>query len=550
MRRTSVCLLVVILVMGCAPASPTPYPTYTLYPTPTRVPSATPQALMPTTAATTTAQAVPTKTADLTPSPTATLPPVVGPDPSYRAAVFYYPWYRTPDVDLYWDHWGETNFHPPLDIPSDFYPALGVYSVADPAVVAQHFAWLREAGVGVIISSWWGQRSREDQAVPLLLDVAERYGIKVAFHIEPYGGRTADRLVDDIEYIYARYGDHPAFYRTTASSRWSPDDRPKGLFYLWSARFPDPDADAVEASYWRDAIDAIHTLPDGGLVLADETVTGWVDGGHFDGLYSYAVPDLDECDGYSWARGLPPDAWYVPGVNPGFSARRIGYPADLYAPRRDGATYEEHWQAALDMGVEPALVTITSFNEWHEGTQIEPAAVGATNGLGYTYKDYSPLPPEGYLTLTRQWVDRFRGTTWPDTYRARIKITTTSDWTTFGLINGASWLRPGLISASGEATYAWLEGNRFLLIQPLTRAEAGGEVEMVVDIFLVDLDPEGMLVFEIERGHLGSTQAELSNYLGSKPVVIETFSWAGINPDERNTLTIQTPAAGLLGSTP
>ena len=69
---------------------------------------------------------------------------------------------------------------------------------------------------------------------------------------------------------------------------------------------------------------------------------------------------------------------------------------------------------------------------------------------------------------------------------------------------------------------------------------------MVVDIFFAGLDPEGMLVFEIERGHLGSTEVDLSNYLGSEPVVIETFWWDGINPDEGNTLTVQTPAAGLL----
>lgn len=483
-------------------------------------------------------------------SPTSTLPPVTGPAPSYRVAAFYYPWYRTPDVDLYWDHWGGGNFRPPLDIASDFYPVLGAYSIADPAILAQHFAWLRGAGVGVIVSSWWGARSREDQAVPLLLDIAERYGIKVAFHIEPYSWRTAVRLLDDVRYLYSQYGDHPAFFRTTASSHWSPDDRPKGLFYLWSARFPNPDAAAVEASYWRDTIDAIHALPDGGVVLADETVTDWVDDGHFDGLYSYAVLDLDEGDGYSWARGLPPDAWYVPGVNPGFSARRIGYPADLYAPRRDGATYEERWRAALDVGVAPALVTITSFNEWHEGTQIEPAAVGATNGLGYRYENYSPLPPEGYLTLTRQWSDRFLTRTWPPTYRARIRLATTSDWTTFELVDGATWLRPRLVSASSEATDARLEKGRLILAQPLARAEAGGTIEMVVDILLTDVQGGGTLMFEIERGHLGSTRVELFNYLGADPVVVKTFVWDGINPGQRNVHTVQIPSAVLLKLTP
>jgi len=319
---------------------------------------------------------------------------------------------------------------------------------------------------------------------------------------------------------------------------------------VWAIVVPDTDAPEVEASYWREAIDAIHALPDGGLVIANTTASDWVDGAHFDGLYNYATLHLNESGGFSWARGLPPDAWYVPSVIPGFSALRIGYPAEDYVPRQDGATYEEQWRAALDVGVEPALVTITSFNEWHEGTQIEPAAVGAANGLGYTYEDYSPLPPEGYLTLTRQWGDRFLARIWPPTYRARIRLTTTSDWTTFGLVDGATWLRPSLVSASGEAIDACLEWGQFLLTQPLARAEAGGTVEMVVDILLTDLKGGGTLVFEIERGHLGSTQVELFNYLGAEPVVVKTFVWDGINPGERNATTVQIPTEVLLNSAP
>jgi hypothetical protein len=386
--------------------------------------------------------------------------------------------------------------------------------------------------------------------VPLLLDVAERYNIRVAFHIEPYHGRTAARLVYDVRYLYREYGDHPAFFRTTSPSRWSPDDRAKGLFYLWSARFPDSDADAVEATYWRDAIDDIHTLPDGGLVLADETVTSWVDEGHFDGLYNYAVLESNALAGYSWARGLPPDALYVPGVNPGFSARRIGYAEDTYVPRRGGNTYASRWEAALDTGVEPAIVTITSFNEWHEGTQIEPAAEGATNGLGYAYEEYSPLPPEGYLLTTREWVDQFLARAWPPTYRIRVRLTTTSDWTTFGLIDGATWLRPSLVSKSSEATDAWLDSGRFILTQPLARAEAGGTVEMVTDILLTEVQDGESLVFEIERGHLGTTQVELFNYLGAEPVFVHTLVWDGINPGQRNARTIQVDSTALVTPAP
>ena len=298
-------------------------------------------------------------------------------------------------------------------------------------------------------------------------------------------------------------------------------------------------------------MEAIHALPYGGLVLADQTVSEWVDGGHFDGLYNYCVLGVNVDTGYSWASDLPPDAWYVPGVNPGFSARRIKYPPDVNTPRRDGATYEDRWEAALGVGVEPALVTITSFNEWHEGTQIEPAAVDISNGRGYTYEDYGALPPEGYLTLTGQWVTRFLATTWSDTTTLlRVRLVTTSDWTNFNLVSGATWLRPNPISESEEATNAGLHGDRFALDQPIARAEAGGMVEMIVDILFTNWESGGTVVFEIERGHLGSTQVELSKYVEDKPVVVETLLWSGIAPGDRNASTIQIPAEELFGETP
>jgi hypothetical protein len=522
MRQHQICLLVLLLVaIACVvtPAAPTAPP-------PSRSATATPT---------------------LSPSPEPTLSPVVGPEPSYRVATFYYPWYRTPEVDTYWDHWGEGYFLPPLDIASDYYPTLGAYSVADPAVLAQHFAWHREAGVGVIISSWWGQRSREDQAVPLLLNVAEDYGIKVAFHIEPYAGRTADMLVDDIKYLYRHYGDHPAFFRTTTSSRWSPDTRPKGLFFAWAITVPDTESPAVDATYWQEAMDTIHSLPDGALVIANATEGYWVDGGHFDGLYNYATLHLKDSGGFSWARGIPPDAWYVPSVIPGFSARRIRYPAEDNVPRRDGATYREQWKAALEAGVEPALVTITSFNEWHEGSQIEPAAVGAESGRGYTYLDYGALPPEGYLTLTNELAAEFLVTSWPETTKLRVRLATTSDWTDLRLVSGAQWLRPSLVSVSEEATDAGIYEGVLALNQPVARAEDGERVEMIIDILFSDWEGGGTVVFEISRGHLGATQVELSRYPDDEAVLVETFEWSGTRESGPNIASFPIPAETLFG---
>ncbi|MEJ2552402.1 MAG: hypothetical protein P8Z34_17155 [Anaerolineales bacterium] len=483
-------------------------------------------------------------------SPEPGYPEVTGPDPSYRVAAFYYPWYGSEEIDGAWVHWDQANNQPPADIGADYYPLLGAYSARDPVVVAQHFAWLRETGVGVIISSWWGRQSNENVAVPLLLEMGERYGIKVAFHIENYGGRSANRLVQDVKYIYDNYGEHPAFFRTTSSSRWSPDDRPKGMFFLWASVAPDGESPAVEPGYWQEALDEIHALSDGGLVITDQNSSQWIEQGHFDGAYNYGVLTMNLDSGYKWARSLPVDALFFPGVNPGFSAERIHYSSDTDTPRNDGDSYENRWEMALDVGIEPEMVVITTFNEWHEGTQIEPAVPDMQDSHGYPYKNYAPLPPEGYLELTRKWVDTFLAMDWPevDAQRVRIRLATTSDWTDFNLLSGGTWLRPTLISASDSAQTAGLIDGHFALNQPIAQAEAGNLIEMIVDIQLTDINGDGTLVFEITRGNIGMTWVEFYRVTDDEPLLIESVKWGGISGDGRNGRSFEIQADALVDS--
>ena len=492
----------------------------------------------------------PTPATTMNPTPTISLPPVEGSEPSAKVAAFYYPWYGNPTVDGEWIHWTQNGLQPPLDIASDYMPALGVYSSNDPAVVAQHMAWLRQAGVGVIIVSWWGQGSREERPVPLLLQMAQRYGIKVTFHIEPYAGRTAESLLSDVKYLYQQYGNAPAFFRSTATSRYSPTSQPKPMFFVWNIGNQEMSGSPVQAEYWQKTVDAIHALPEGGLVIANTTQGSWVTGGHFDGLYNYITLHLEQEGGFAWARSLPPDALYIPSVIPGNSAQRIGYSADTLVPRRDGATYSDQWTAALSTGVQPEMVTVTSFNEWHEGTMIEPPAVKVDNGRGYTYADFGKLPPDGYLDLTRQWVDRFLGTTWPVVVRSRIQITTTSDWTTLNVVSGGAWIRPELVSTDSGSGQAEIEaGDHFLLRQPLADAESGKQVQMTWDVQFSGLDPAGKVILEIDRGNLGASEVKIFNYLGDTPVVVKTFQWGEVTSG-RNPLKVEIPTSALLNPAP
>ena len=62
------------------------------------------------------------------------------------------------------------------------------------------------------------------------------------------------------------------------------------------------------------------------------------------------------------------------------------------------------WRAAL--GAQADLVTITSYNEWNEGTQIEPASTAARRGYGTylgTYGVRDGSAPYAYLARTAYW---------------------------------------------------------------------------------------------------------------------------------------------------
>lgn len=526
--RVLLILLMIVLVTACA-ANPPGTPTPAAVASPTSISTAT---------------LAPTPTLESPPTPTAE------PDVSYKVAAFYYPWYGNPDIDGKWVHWTQNNHLPPEDISSDYYPMLGAYSSNDRSVVAQHMEWLRQAGVGVIISSWWGQDSREDRAVPLLLEIAERYGIKVAFHIEPYNGRTAESIVSDVEYLYEQYGASPAFFRSNATSRYSQDEKSKGMFFVWSIARTGEGTE-LPTNYWQQASDQIHALPEGALIIAHSKDAAWIGDSHFDGLYNYTTLHLEESGGFDWARSLPPDTLYIPSVLPGFSARRVGYPERTFVDRQDGKTYNDQWTSALGTGIQPEMVTITSFNEWHEGSIIEPPAIGVNDGKGYTYADFGALPPEGYLELTREWVDKYLATTWSSTeQRARIRIATTSDWTTLDLVSAGAWVRPELVDASPSVAKAGMEdGDRFVLTQSLADATAGNEVAMTWDIFLSGMLPNEDLVLQIERGNIGKTQVTIYSYPGSSPVEIQTFEWDQVTSG-RNSYQIRIPYDQLVGTHP
>ncbi|WP_173054043.1 alpha-mannosidase [Phytohabitans houttuyneae] len=312
--------------------------------------------------------------------------------------IFYYPWYGSPAVNGSYRHWQQGGHTPPQAVGADLYPTLGAYDSGDTRVVDQHMAWIARAGVGVLVYSWWGQGSYEDTLVTRVMDAANRQGVKVAWHLEPYGTRTAASTVADINYINSRYGGHPAFYRDAAHGN-------RAAFYVF---------ESLRVTDWS----PLAQVRAGNIVLAQTTDTTKV--AHFGGMYTYdgiagaTAPGWANASAFCKANGL---VW-APSIAPGYiDDRAVPGNTTPTLARDNGAAYDRQWNNALGTatGGPPTWVSITSFNEWHEGSVIEPASYTPPAGHGYqtfngAYGLTGAAAETAYLDRTRYWADRFNPT--------------------------------------------------------------------------------------------------------------------------------------------
>lgn len=296
-----------------------------------------------------------------------------------QTAIFYYPWYGNPARDGAYLHWEQNGRRPPLDIASHYYPARGAYSSGDPRVLAAQMRDLAAAGVGQVVTSWWGWGSIEDVRLPTVLRAAKKRGLDVAVHLEPYEGRTIASLAADVDHL-----------------------RALGIsdFYVYRPLdFP--------AAEWAQ----LNAGLVGARVFAQTALVGFAKLGGFAGVYTY---DVLQYGGHSFGR-LCSEAHRAgllcaPSVGPGYDAAR-GTGDTRVKPRRAGFTYDAMWISALR--AQPDFVTITSYNEWGEGTQIEPArpqpAAGAYLSYDGAYGLGGRAASRAYLRRTACWTRVFAG---------------------------------------------------------------------------------------------------------------------------------------------
>jgi len=344
----------------------------------------------------------------------------------------YYLWYGRPMVPIIgggvWRS-GYTN-----------YPILGEYNSRDQTVIAKHIKWAKDAGINFFSIEWTGistwdditlknhyllnQKSSEikfclhyDSSLTLNL-----FGNPLSYDLDNKYSATqtkGEKLLEDFEYLANTYFDHPQYlkindrpvimiynaYAFRNNSKYfeqlkinmekknislfliadvicwpgvrltkrnfsylwkkSPKEVAK-LFYQMMRRFSlKKYEDDISLSKYFNAITGYNMFSvnrtSNFLKNVNKVYQKFYDYSHLHNLY------------------------FIPTVMPGYDDRKLKGLDRPYLEREKGDFYKEYWRV-IKKYIDPSLkmALITTFNEWHEGTEIEPSKKHGTDYLNLT----------------------------------------------------------------------------------------------------------------------------------------------------------------------
>ncbi len=332
-----------------------------------------------------------TVSSDVRPGFRATRPagPVIG--------AHYYPWYEE-------ERW--------VGQPVAHTPKLGRYSSSDRAVVAEHIRWAQQADIDFFMLSCLAPNGRE--AINLreaVLPELERASFRFALHYEtpialglrpekpidlaaklPDGTVAGDRMIEHFDHLAETYFRLPNYLRCDG----------KVVVMLYLVRNFEKAGRYLKTIRERAAARGLELY-----LIADAMY--WEKPGeldwpflreHFQAVTAYNMYDRPNflrsverqyaaTDRAARSHGMR----MIPHVMPGYDDTRLRGAGRAAYDRDGGQFYRDYWRLATEFVVpDQRLLLITTFNEWHEGTELEPS------------EEYGDL----YLRLTRAMASDLR----------------------------------------------------------------------------------------------------------------------------------------------
>lgn len=271
--------------------------------------------------------------------------------------VYFYPWYSVSE-DRHWDNTVRDK------------PYIGYYDSYNETVIKWQLELIKEAGIDFIVLSWWGPNSFEDNTTRVIVKSLNGYGLKFAIMIEPYLGQ------DPSMYNKTWWSETLAYIKNNYIDKYREDYfflngkplimafNPIGMNYNPSNDFPEytiritgndiDNAGYQDWDYWPDYIDPNNIVL---KIRKDDYVS--------------IIPRFDDTH------------FRTPGI-----CLDQNYTENLYV---------KEWEWILEHRNEINIVIITSWNEYHERTMIEPH-----------YDNTAKVDPFYIYNITKKYIHKLK----------------------------------------------------------------------------------------------------------------------------------------------
>lgn len=301
--------------------------------------------------------------------------------PAQLILAHYMPWFEAKPVSESWGwHWTMNHFDPDRqmdgrrDIASHFQPLIGPYDSGDLSVIEYHLLTMKLAGIDGVIVDWYGLADFRDYALlhrntTRVLETAERLKLKFVICYEDQtipalvkAGRLAEtarvaHAAKEVEWLGKYWFNSPSYVRL--------DDKPVILSFGQTG---------LTDAEWSECLAQSQTS----VTYFSQHQRRQAAVGAFDWpVPSDPLPAFErfQKDSLNWPQAMP-----------------IAFPRfkDVYAEAKVGPSYGrieddggEAFRRMLNQGLVSTarIVQIATWNDWGEGTMIEPSVEFAYRDL-------------------------------------------------------------------------------------------------------------------------------------------------------------------------
>jgi len=274
--------------------------------------------------------------------------------------VFFYPWYENPNTSGRWRHWNGGDYSPPTTWSANYLPnypdsiwnpGAQLYDSKNTEVLQWQDRAMARAGIDIAIASWWGIGGYEDAALARAIRICKSVQWCIYYEMEAYGDPSAQRIYNDIKYVIDTYG--PTRNYAKIDGKW--------LVFVYGAGGDEA------AGRWQQAKELLAANGYHVYLNGDKA-----NGPAWDAVHSYrpivyqgctdTLPDVDD------------SAWISPGFWKYGESPRL---------ERSLSEFTSAWNNIIQKKESCRFFLIETWNEWHEGTQIEPGQEIIPDPQGY-----------------------------------------------------------------------------------------------------------------------------------------------------------------------